>query len=256
MKRVLFAFFGTLICGLVLFALVSCFQAIPSPRLFGEAIGFLAVLFAVAAGLDGKRRRAANGTPGRCGDGKPSVLPQPANDGGGHSIVFRPQRTPILIGTLIPTCLAVGYILALGIYEPVRLFGGLQIPGPAVVGPCLFGAAVYLVLLIRSCLPGREIVVDASGIILPGRRRVTWDQITEVKLCNAGSVGFLAILRIGLNDGRRIHLRSYQTGCELRRLYAAIQACFEQHAKRAEVHGQSREPQDAVIPPPVGVHPR
>ena len=256
MKRVLFAFFGTLVGGLVLFGLVSCFRPIPSPRLFGEAIGFLAVLFAVAAGLDGKRRRAANGTPGRCGDGEPSVPLQPANDGGGHSIVFRPQRTPILIGTLIPTCLAVGYILALGIYEPVRLFGGLQIPGPAVVGPCLFGAAVYLVLLIRSCLPGREIVVDASGIILPGRRRVTWDQITEVKLCNAGSVGFLAILRIGLNDGHRIHLRSYQTGCELRRLYAAIQACFQAHEQHGELHGQGTEQRDDLVHPSIGGHPR
>ncbi len=252
MKRAILAFVGTCAIGFVLFVVVNCFQPIPSPRLFGEAIGFLAVLFAVAAGLDGKRRRAANRAPGRCGDSEPSVLPQPAIDGGGHPIVFRPQRTAILTAVVILTCVGVGYILALGIYEPVRI-RGMQIPGPAVVGVCLIGAAIYLGLFIRSCLPGMEIIVDASGIVLPRRRRVTWDQITEVKLCNTGSVGFLAILRIGLNDGRHIHLRSYQTGCDLRRLYGAIQACFQAHEQRGELHGQGTAQRGGSPHSPIGV---
>jgi len=285
---VILAFVGTIIVGFVLFLVIDHFRPVPSPRRFGKGVGCLSVSFAVAAALDEMKRRAANRRRARCGangpsappEGFPEVIrarvgcPQPAaatprapdaeevrgltslTDTGDHPIVFRPYRKPMLIVALLLAGFAAVYTSVAGILEPVPLLKTVRIPGPLVVDVALFGAALYLGLFVRSCLPGRRITVDTSGIVLPRRRRVMWDQITEVKLCNPAYIEFLGTVRIRLDDGRRIHIPSGQIGCEPRKLYEAIQACFEEHKRHAGRHRHESELRDAHLHPLTGVHSR
>jgi hypothetical protein len=236
--------------GFVLVIVVGQFQAIPNPERAGEGIGLLAVLFAVAAGLDGRRRRAPEASPARCDAGGAPLLPPAATAAGDRPIVFRPQREAMLIPVLVFGTLAAIDVLGVGIREPVRV-RGVEIPGPVAVGFCVITAALYLGLFIRGCLPGREIIVDTSGIVLPCRRRVTWDQITEVKLCHNGAMETLAVVRIGLNDGRCIRLRSYLTGGAPRKVYEAVQSCFAEHERLAALRSPAAEQQGTSPRPPV-----
>ncbi len=285
MKRAVLAFFGTWVAGFVLYAVVNCFQPIPSPRLFGEAIGFLSVLFAIAAAMDDVRRRASDRAKARAGagmqapggsveaagvgtgfsqhaaTGQPArtadvCAPGPLTEAGDHPIIFRPYRKPVLFFALVLLGMALLDLLVPGPRASIRIIGSVCIPGPLVVGACLVGAVFYLGLFIRSYLPGREIIVDTSGIVLPRRRRVTWDRITEVKLCNAGAIEFLCTVRIGLNGGHRVNIAWWQTGCEPRKLYEAIQACFEKYERRAQPDHDGRKEPDGPLHPPMGVHPK
>ncbi len=288
MKRVTIVLLAAVVGGLLLFVVINHFRPVANPRRFGEIIADLACLLAIAAALDEMKRRAVNKGRPRGGAGGPPLLPdgsadaaetrtrcprhatatlqippaetdcgpEPTADGEERPIVFRPYRKPMLIVALLFAGIAAFYTLVVGIGEPVPLLGILRIPGPLVVSISLAGALLYLCLFIRSCLPGREITVDTSGIILPRRRNVTWDQIDEVKLCTAGYIEFLATVRIGLNGRRRIHVAWYQTGCAPRKLYETLQAYFEEHQRRAELHRPGLEQPDGPVGPPIAAHPR
>jgi hypothetical protein len=132
-------------------------------------------------------------------------------------------------------CLAAVPMLYLsgGINEPFRVLDALGIPGPAVVGVCLAGAIVYSCLFLRNCRRGSRIVVDTSGLVLPGRDgRVTWEEITTVKRHRGPCLQSMATVQIELKSGRHVRIRwPYETG----KFYEAVQACFEEHERRAQL---------------------
>lgn len=265
-------FLGVLIGGFISYVGINHFHPIADPRKFGEAVADLAFLFAVTGALDDMRRRAANGgrlknhlparqqaTPSAVPDGQlageraaageiPHAeeihLPDPLTDADEHPIVFRPYRKPMLIAALLLAGFGAFYTMVVGIREPVPFLQAVRIPGPSVVGISFAGAVLYFCLFIRSYLPNRAITVDTSGIILPRRRRLTWDQITEVELQGAGCIEFLGTVRIGLSDRRHIYVPWYQTGGEARRLYEVVHSCFAEHERRTQlecavaVHGR------------------
>jgi len=262
-KRVILVFFGTLVGGFVLFGVLDHFHAIANARRFGEAIGWLAVSFAIAAGWDESRRRVAKKRQARCGTDTMQVPHVegvrgvgPLGDAEGHPIVFKPYRKPMLIIALLVAGIGVSWALGVGMRRPICLSRTVKIPGPLPAHACFVVAALYFGLYIRSRLPRSEITVDTAGIILPGRRRVTWDRIAEVKLCNAEYAEFLAIVRISLTDGRRVSLIWYQTGCKPRKLYDAIQTRFEHRQRQAESLHPGTGQRDDPVHASIGVHSR
>jgi hypothetical protein len=255
MKRVIFVFFGVLVGGFTLAAGFSLLWPVNWEK-GAKGIGMLAVLFAVAVAYDdswrraAQRRRPGNGlppggpatmppSPGRQASSESAPLPRvSAGEAGGsgaatgddeHTFVFRPHPEPMLACAL---CLAVAPMLYLsgGINKPFRVLDALGIPGPAVVGVCLAGAIVYFYLFLRNCRRARRIVVDTSGIALPGRGLVTWEEITTVKRHRAPYLQSMAPVQIELNDRRHLRIRwPYETG----KFYEAVQTCFEEHERRA-----------------------
>ncbi len=263
MKRAIFVFFGVLVGSFIFVAGINVLSPVPDWGRAGEGIGILAVVFAVAVACDESRRRAAGGRrpgnglpprgpatipppPGHRASGEPASLPRvpaggeagrsgAATGGDEYTIVFRPCRTPMLACALFMGAIALLYSLLGGMNKPLWVLDTLKIPGPVVVGVCAAAGCVYFCLFLRNCCRGSRIVVDTSGIILPRRGRLTWDQINTVKLNSAGYIEFLGTVQIGLDRGRRIHISWYQMGCKARKLYEAIQSCFAEHERHARL---------------------
>ncbi len=284
MKRAILVFFGTLLGGFIFLVGTGLLCPVPDWGRAGKGIGILAVVFAVADACDGswrrarRRRRPGNGlpprgpaamppSPGHRASGEAASLPPDptAGEAGGsravtggdeHIVFFQPRQMPMLACALCLAAVAVLYPLAAGIRAPLWILDTLTIPGPLVVGVSAIGAAVYFCLFLRNCRPGSRIVVDTSGILLPGRGRVTWEEITTVKLCRGPYLESMAPVRIELKDRRRLRIRWSQVGCETRRFYEAVQACFEEHERRAELHCSTSEQQDAPVGQPIAAHPR
>jgi len=170
--------------------------------------------------------------------------------------VFRPRGAPMLIVALLLVCIAAFSILVVGIHEPDSLAGMVDVPGLAAPGVALVGAALCFCFFVRSHLPGRKITVDSSEIILPGRIRVTWDLIKEIKLRNAWGIGSLATVRMRLKDGRRIRISRNQIGCAPRELYEAIQVCFEEYERRVQRSRRESGLRGAHLRPLTAAHSR
>jgi hypothetical protein len=254
MRRAILVFFGTLLGGLIFVVGIGLLFPVPDWGRAGKGIGILAVVFAVADACDGswrrgaRRRRPDNGppphgpaamppSPGHQASGEPASLPHVPTVGSGaatggdeYTVVFRPHPEPMLACALCLAAVALLYPLAAGIHAPLRILDVLTIPGPLIVGVSAIGAAVYFYLFLRNCRPGSRIVVDTSGIILPGRGRVTWEEITTVKRCRSPYPQSMAPVQIELKGRRHVRIRwPHETG----RFYEAVQACFEEHERWA-----------------------
>jgi len=264
-KHIVLAFTGTASAGFLVFLVVNFFHPVANKGRFAEVIWQVSAFMAIVAGLVELRHRANMRLARRRAEG-PSSLPdqfpevvrasavQPPQsatgsqvsraqevpgltsltDDGEHPVVFRPRGGPMLIVALLLAGIAAFYIWVLGVFEPGWLSGTLNVPDLAATGVALLGAALCFCFFVRSRLPGRRITVYSSGIILPGRIRVTWDVIGEIRLRKAWGIASLATVRMRLKDGRRIRISRNQIGCAPRKLCDAIRVCFEDHERRAQ----------------------
>ena len=158
----------------------------------------------------------------------------------GTIVVFRPYRKAFLASAVVILIVTLLNLWCFGVNEPFSVYGIVNVPGFVLIGIGFGGTAGLLYLYGWSCLSDYEITLDDGGIILPKEGRLTWDQIAEVRAFGLAMGGIVGMTRLTLNDGKRIYVQWFQTGCRPSKFYEVVQLVYECARRREETEASHR----------------